>query len=152
MRRQPWLWLILLLACGTARVALAEPYFAVATGLKCSACHVNPTGGGMRNTFGSVWGQTVLPARQMIAEGGPLTGEVNRFLALGTNLRGSASWNDAPDSPSTSSFDLTSLRLYVDLRLIPERVAIYIDERLAPGSHAVASTRMSMRMIRASRM
>ena len=127
------LWSLLLLMCGGARVALAEPYFAVATGLKCSACHVNPTGGGMRSTFGSVWGQTVLPSKQVMGEGGPLTGEVNRFLALGTNLRGSGTWTDAPDSPSTNSFDLTSMRLYIDLRLVPERLGVYIDERLAPG-------------------
>jgi hypothetical protein len=125
---------MLLLACISARVAMAEPYFAVATGLKCSTCHVNPTGGGMRTMFGSVWGQTALPARQLPAEGGPLTGEINRFLAVGANLRGGATWIDAPDTPSSSSFDLTSLRAYVDLRLIPERVAVYVDERIAPGN------------------
>ncbi len=44
--------------------AEAEPWFAVQQGFKkCSQCHVNgPAGGGMRNTFGQVWGQTA-PAR-----------------------------------------------------------------------------------------
>ena len=124
----------MLLACLTVRVAMAEPYFAVATGLKCSTCHVNPTGGGMRSTFGSIWGQTVLPASPLPGGGAPVTGEINRFLAVGANLRGGATWVDAPQTPSSSSFDLTSLRAYVDLRLIPERLAIYVDERIAPGT------------------
>ena len=58
-------------------------------------CHVNPTGGGMRNTFGEVWGQTELPA-QRVDTGEPWTGEISRFLAIGGNLRATASDTDVP--------------------------------------------------------
>ncbi len=130
------LFLCTVFALGTigSRPALAEPYIAVATGLKCSTCHVNPTGGGMRTLFGSMWGQTSLPARTIPAEGAPWTGELGRYIAIGANLRGGATWLDSPGNASVSAFDLTSLRAYLDLRVIPERLSLYIDERLAPGS------------------
>jgi hypothetical protein len=121
-------------------MALAEPYFAVQTGLKCSACHVNPTGGGMRTVFGSLWGQTVLPARTLPSAGAPWTGELGRYLAIGANMRGGATWLDSPGNASISSFDLTSLRAYLDLRVIPERLSLYIDERVAPGTANNAET------------
>ena len=44
-----------LLWAGTAR---AEPYLAVREGYKCSKCHVNKTGGGMRTDFALVYMQT----------------------------------------------------------------------------------------------
>ena len=129
---------MLLLACTAGRVALAEPYLAVVAGLKCSACHVNPTGGGMRNTFGNVWGQTTLPARSVDMSGGPWTGELNRYFAVGADLRAGATGVDAPDTPSSWSFDVNNLRMYLDMRVIPERLSVYIDERLAPGSATTA--------------
>ncbi len=54
----PWLALALgLLATPTAR---AEPYFAQREGYRCSKCHVNRTGGGMRTAFGRQWAWTHL--------------------------------------------------------------------------------------------
>ena len=75
---------LLTLAAFAPQQALAEPYFAVREGLKCNVCHVNPTGGGMRTTFGQVWGQTALPAHRIDSgDATPWTGEINRFLAIG---------------------------------------------------------------------
>jgi hypothetical protein len=128
----------------SAGTALAEPYLAVITGLKCSTCHVNPTGGGLRNTYGSMWGQTALPAKP-VTGGAPWTGELGRYVALGANLRGDATVLDSPGNSSRSSFDLTSLRLYLDLRLIPERLSLYIDERMAPGAASNAETYLRLR-------
>lgn len=135
------LCLMLLIGCATAHRSEAEPYLALTMGLKCSACHVNPTGGGLRTTFGSVWGQTALPDRTL-GDTNPWTGELNRHLAIGADLRGGATWLDQPGSKGLSSFDLTSLRAYVDLRPIPEFLAFYVDERLAPGTATNAEAYM----------
>lgn len=133
MRALPRILLLFALPLAASPV-LAEPWIAVMTGLKCSGCHVNPTGGGMRNTTGTVWGQTALPARTLDMSGGPWTGELNRFVGLGADLRAGASWLDVPGASSSTSFDVNSLRLYLDLRVFPERLSLYIDQRLAPGS------------------
>jgi len=115
--------------------AHAEPYFAVRQGLKCVTCHVNPTGGGMRNAFGETWSQTVLPARTLdFGANAPWMGEITRYLAVGGNLRADASHTRIPNEDSQSSFDLEELRAYVDVRVIPDRLSLYIDQRLAPGS------------------
>ncbi|MEO6366829.1 MAG: hypothetical protein ABIP38_02435, partial [Steroidobacteraceae bacterium] len=140
LRRLLFMCTVLALGAIGPRLAMAEPYIAVATGLKCSTCHVNPTGGGMRTLFGSMWGQTALPARPMPAQGAPWTGELGRYIAIGANLRGGATWLDSPGNSTISSFDLTSLRAYLDLRVLPERLSLYIDERLAPGSANNAET------------
>jgi hypothetical protein len=124
-------WLVAMVLGST--LARAEPYLAIEQGLKCVSCHVNPTGGGMRNTFGEIWGQTQLPARR-IDTGDPWTGEVSRFLAIGGNLRASASTTDVPHQDRTNSFDTDELRVYLDVRAIPERLSVYVDQQLAPGA------------------
>jgi hypothetical protein len=125
----------LALLCLVAAAAVhAEPYFAVRQGLKCSGCHVNPTGGGLRNAFGDTWAQTIM-AEQFIDTGVPerWTGNVSRYLALGANLRANGTYVDTPDTNSQSEFDLEEARVYLDLAAIPDRLSIYIDQRLAPG-------------------
>jgi hypothetical protein len=129
-----YLMLLLLLSAAAQNEARAEPYFAVRQGLKCSACHVNPTGGGMRNLYGEVWGQTILPAQHVDSgSDAPWTGELNKYVAIGGNLRADASFTDIPNRPSQSAFDLNEVRLYIDARVIPDRLSVYIDQRIAPG-------------------
>jgi hypothetical protein len=134
-------WMVALFAtCVSAfmsGIAHAEPYFAVQQGLKCAACHVNPAGGGMRNTFGEVWSQTVLP-REHLDIGEPWTGEINRFLAIGGNLRASGTATKIPDESTLTAFDLDEMRLYVEARAIPDRLSLYIDQRIAPGGSSNA--------------
>jgi hypothetical protein len=115
--------------CASVR---AEPWIAVSQGLKCLNCHVSNTGGGMRNTFGQIWGQTVLPAKR-VDTGDPWTGEINKYVAIGGDFRGTATYTDVPQQPSSSSFDTEELRAYLEIRAIPDRLSVYVDQQLAPG-------------------
>ncbi len=76
------------------------------------ACHVNPTGGGMRNTFGQVWGQTALPEKR-VDTGEPWTGELSRFFAVGRQqcARAGTLYRTRPISAPLSSFDVDEARL-----------------------------------------
>jgi hypothetical protein len=112
----------------------AEPYFAVRQGLKCAACHVNPSGGGMRNTYGNIWAQTLLPAQRVeIADLEMWTGAISRYLAVGGNLRAGGTYTDVPRNDAQSEFDVEEMRVYGAVTIVPERLMLYVDERIAPG-------------------
>ncbi len=112
----------------------AEPYLAVRQGLKCSGCHVNPTGGGLRNAAGNAFAQNELAARRIDTGETQWLGELNRFVAFGGDFRGSATYTDFPDAADEDlAFAVDELRAYLDVRVIPERLSVYLDQKLAPG-------------------
>lgn len=124
-----------LVALGTAEVR-AEPYLAVRTGLKCSACHVNPTGGGMRNAFGSTYAFTQLSAHRLGLETfdpAELTALTSR-LSVGADVRVSASAQRLENQGDDFRFNRDRVGAYANVALVPGRVELYLDEQLAPGS------------------
>jgi hypothetical protein len=117
-----------------AHDALAEPYLAVETGLACGQCHANPTGGGLRTPFGLAWAANQMSASQPgDPAAGAWTGQLGERVSLGGNLRADASGTWIPDAEDASEFEVSEARLYLQLALLPDRLAVYVDERLAPG-------------------
>jgi hypothetical protein len=123
-----------LLASGAARPA-PEPYLAVRTGLKCSACHVNRSGGGGRTAFGSIYAQTQL-AR---TPGTVRNRALNDFLAVGWDVRtlASAVVADRDARSPRSSVELSEANGYAEARLIERVAALYLDETLGPGAAGI---------------
>ncbi len=115
-------------------VAQAEPYLAVQMGMKCSQCHVNPTGGGLRTPFGNLWAQTQMAAKKIGPNEEPWTGQIGKVLSVGGNFRANYSTISVPDNGRSNSFDLQEARVFVDLALIPNRLSVYLDERVGPGN------------------
>jgi len=130
--RWSWRWLPALL-CFAAHAANAEPYLAVQMGLKCGQCHVNPTGGGLRTTFGDVFAQTILPAQHLASALDNWTGQVGPYLRAGGDLRFDASVTQVPHTRSVQQFALEQTRVYLEADVIPNRLLAYVDEQLAPG-------------------
>jgi hypothetical protein len=123
--------LSLSLAAATAR---AEPYLAVQQGYKCMGCHANPTGGGMRNAFGNIFAQNVLPAHTIEVGDDSWSGAVSRFVMVGGDVRGDWTSTDIPHQKQSNEFDVSDARVYLNVEAIPDRLAVYLDERFAPGS------------------
>src|SRR6201995_5629812 len=109
----------LLTLCVMVGRAYAEPYLAVQTGLKCTQCHVNPTGGGLRNTYGDVFAQTLLPAKHIDTGADVWTGALNSFISIGGDLRYDAEVQQARNQPSVQQFDLQQTRVYLEAQAIP---------------------------------
>jgi hypothetical protein len=116
-----------------APCAKAEPYLAVLEGHKCNVCHVNPTGGGLRNDFGLTYAKVLLPAQTLDSTLDAWTGKIGEHVRVGGDLRADWTRNTAPNTPSAQSFALEQFRVYGDLTLIPDRLGIYIDEQVAPN-------------------
>ena len=114
-----------------ANSAWAEPYLAVRTGLKCMACHTNPTGGGKRTAFGRSYGQTLLPAEPASE---PMADLFGRYLDIGGDLRASATFSNTPGGDDQSAFNTDRANIYLEARLIPQRLTLYLDQQFAPGS------------------
>ena len=129
---------LLLAALGFACPAQAEPYLAVQLGLKCNQCHVNPTGGGMRTTFGDVFSQTVLPAEHLDTgldnwTGQIAPGAIGQYVRIGGDLRFDAQVTQVPHTATQDQFSLEQTRIYLEANVIPERLLAYVDEQVAPG-------------------
>jgi hypothetical protein len=112
--------------------ASAEPYLAIQNGYKCVACHVNPTGGGLRNDFGVIFSQNVLPARMLPANFPAWTGRITSFLRAGLDARASWTRTQVPHNPTQEQRQLDQVRVYADLAIVPERLGLYLDEKVAP--------------------
>lgn len=114
--------------------ALAEPYLAVRSGLTCAACHANRTGGGGRTAYGVGYGAQQLPWRKLYGVESLLDGAITPRLRLGGDLRGAYTGRWREDAPYIGEYRLSQVNLYVTADLLPERLTLYADERLAPGS------------------
>lgn len=122
---------VAVLTVGVGRESAAEPYLAIRTGLKCSQCHVNRTGGGSRNAFGSAWAQSQLPMRTV----GVRSRSLNDWVSIGFDLRALASGvvrEPESSSPPRTTVEITEAQVQLEARVISNVLAFYLDETVGP--------------------
>jgi hypothetical protein len=103
--------------------AAAEPFLALRTGLKCSACHVNRTGGGGRNGFGSIWSQTELPMRTFDVRNRNLAS----WVAIGLDFRGAFDAALTSGVEPRTAFAVKESQVQLEARLIDDILTFYLD-------------------------
>ena len=128
------LWLIFVATfLLTIGVAKAEPYLAIKNNLKCAACHVNPLGGGMRTSFGNIYGHTQLPQKVGDFSSAEM-GKINSFIGIGGNLRYNAEHSRDDADNTSSTFRVDSAQLYIAITPKGSGLTIYFDQQVAPGT------------------
>ena len=119
----------------------ALPRFSARTGAKCQSCHVNPSGGGMRQAFGVQYGRDKLPVPSWSeeAELADFTNLITNVLGVGADFRTMFFYQQVPDTgasaPAVSSknaFWQMQGDLYINLRL-SKKINIYLDKGLYSG-------------------
>ena len=101
-------WIVVTSAVGViaAPPAFALPRFASRIGAKCESCHVNPSGGGMRQVFGVQYGREALPVPTWSEALGldDFSTKLTDVISIGADFRTLYFYQQNPDtgSPPTS--------------------------------------------------
>ncbi|MBI4518933.1 MAG: hypothetical protein HY699_24340 [Deltaproteobacteria bacterium] len=145
--------LLFALSAGLAGTALAEPYLAVREGYNCGGCHTNITGGGKRTDIVATHARQLLHYPDFMSAwatpADTFTGEINKYVGIGANVRlgNLAVLQDEADASGrvanntafrgrleSNTLDVSEAVAFLDVRLIPERLSFYLDQRFAPNT------------------
>lgn len=123
------------LLCLTSSEGSAEPYLAIREGKSCAACHVNRTGAGMRNDYGNIYSQTLLPMKALgKTPPNPIfIPRLNDSVSLGGALRVSNQSGFPDEGDDTNGFEINEGNLYVEARILPDFLTFYLDQSFGAG-------------------
>jgi len=121
------------LICLIAFETVAEPYLSIKTQQACSTCHVNPTGGGMRTTYGNSYGYSQLPSSSSEINHFDFA-KIGDFIKFGGNFRYDFTTSDNDTAEKRQAgFGVESAQIYTLIKAGREDLSIYIDQQVAPG-------------------
>ncbi|HEX9614243.1 MAG TPA: hypothetical protein VGA55_01985, partial [Bacteroidota bacterium] len=128
MLRSTILILSLFLVVGASE-ADALPKFANRMNLSCKSCHVNPTGGGLRNTYGVSYGQEDLPIPTWQEEYAldVFSTQLNDIITIGANFRSLYFTQQTGTSSSRNSFFQMQSDVYLSARLA-KKTFVYLNK------------------------
>ena len=129
---------------------VAEPYFTVRDGYKCSKCHVNRTGGGKRSDYAKVYMATRMAANPggEVATGDFGHGRLNEYFSLSADVRAIAeyrrfdgeqpSWHFGRRGACESCHQTFNgggklAEIYEQLEVMPGKASIVLGQSLLPN-------------------
>ncbi len=133
MRLFTSIFLIMTIGLLFAETATALPRFAIRTGARCQSCHVNPSGGAMRQAFGTQFGREELPVPTWADEFAldEFSSALSDNFSIGADMR--LLWfNRKTGSTSTDEIWQMQGDVYMNFRLA-RKVNLYLDKGLYRG-------------------
>lgn len=125
---------------GNAVILQAEPYIAVRTGFKCSQCHMNGTGGGMRTPYGTVYSQykTLIHSAARENASASFDPNLNPAISIGGNfrveqVRSQEYKSGGKSAPGSDMMNYREANVYANIELVKGFLSAYIDETVAPA-------------------
>lgn len=97
--------------------SLALPRFALMTGTKCGSCHVNPTGGQMRNDFGTAYSAEKLPLEALKDTEFTFSGKLNDNISIGGDYRSQLIYDSYGADSQAIGFQAMTASLYGTVKL-----------------------------------
>jgi hypothetical protein len=106
----------------------ALPKFASRLNVSCKSCHVNPTGGGLRNAFGTSYGQEDLPIPTWQEQYGleDFSTQLNSVISIGANFRTLYFSQQTGGSSSRTSFFQMQSDVYLSAKLA-KKTFLYLN-------------------------
>ena len=131
MRRTFCVSVLLLMAVSIFDTAAALPRFASRTGAKCQSCHINPSGGGMRQVFGVQYGRDELPVPTWSEEFGldDFSTKLSDFVSIGADFRTLFFYQEKTEA---NAFFQMQGNIYTNFR-IAKKVNMYLSKGLYSG-------------------
>lgn len=112
------------------------PRFSAYTGSKCSDCHINPTGGTMRNQYGLKYAKDNLyiEALKNISDKNDFSGELTKNIFIGGDVRTVFIDNENHNLPNFNSFFTMQGDLYLNAK-INKHLNIFISPGINLPDH-----------------
>lgn len=117
-----------------AAVTHALPRFSNRTNLSCQSCHVNPSGGGMRNAFGEEFGREQLALKRWQKEYGleETSTKITDNVSYGADFRFLAFYRTKTD-PDVSSASFVPMQMDLTLNLaVSKKISLSLNHAFGP--------------------
>jgi len=106
----------------------AYPRFSAYTGVKCSGCHVNPQGGGMRKQYGMNFAKENLQMdflKKLVTKKTDFSTQLNKNISIGGDVRIIHAGNENISGPSTNTFLTMQGDLYANAN-VNDYISVYV--------------------------